>query len=96
MDIKVLRSALEKKDAKVYAAFYKNYSRYAMDSSKLSLSAFIAECDAKGVSWSFSKFLGCQLIDIIKTGRKEDEFITACIQYASSSSDLSAPFIKME
>ena len=96
MDIKVLRSALEKKDAKVYAAFYKNYSRYAMDSSKLSLSAFIAECDAKGVSWSFSKFLGCQLIDIIKTNRKEDEFITACIQYASSSSDLSAPFIKME
>lgn len=96
MDIKVLRSALEKKDAKVHAAFYKNYSRYAMDSSKLSLSAFIAECDAKGVSWSFSKFLGCQLIDIIKTNRKEDEFITACIQYASSSSDLSAPFIKME
>jgi hypothetical protein len=96
IDIKTLRKALAESDRKVYAEFYKNYTRYAMDTSKLSLDSFIEECKSKGDSWVFSKYLGCQLIDIVKTSGREDDFITSCIQYASSSSDLSAPFIKLE
>jgi len=96
IDIKTLRKALAASDNKIYKEFYENYTRYAIDSTKLSLDAFIEECKAKGVSWAFSKFLGCQLIDIVKTSHREDDFITSCIQYASSSSDLSAPFIKLE
>lgn len=96
IDIKTLRKALAESDEKIYKEFYENYTRYSMDSSKLQLDAFVEECKAKGVSWAFSKFLGCQLIDIVKSSHREDDFITSCIQYASSSSDLSAPFIKLE
>ena len=96
VDIKTLRKGLAESDDKIYKEFYENYTRYANDSVKLSLDAFIEECKAKGDSWAFSKFLGCQLIDIVKSSHREDDFITSCIQYASSSSDLSAPFIKLE
>jgi len=96
IDIKTLRKALSKGDSKTYKEFYENYTRYSSDAAKLSLDAFVEECKSKGVSWTFSKFLGCQLIDIVKSGHREDDFITSCIQYASSSSDLSAPFIKLE
>jgi hypothetical protein len=44
----------------------------------------------------FSKFLGVQLIEIISSSRKEDEFVNACVSYASSSSELSGPFAKVE
>ena len=50
----------------------------------------------KGVSWAFSKFLGCQLIDRIISKKIQDDFISECISYASSSSDLSGPFVKVE
>jgi len=96
VDIKTLRKGLADDDAKIYKEFYKNYKTYAVDSTKLSYSAFLEECKAKDDSWAFSKFLGCQLIDIVKSSGREDDFITSCIQYASSSSDLSAPFIKLE
>ena len=96
IDIKILRNALAENRIEVYKEFYKNYSKYSSDSTKLSLNAFIEQCKTKGDSWEFSKYLGCQLIDIIKTSHREDDFITSCIQYASSSSDLSAPFIKLQ
>lgn len=96
IDIKKLRSALASNDGAIYKEFYHNYTRYASDPTKLSYDAFVEECIDKGVSWSFSKFLGCELIDIISKSSQEDEFITACISYASSSTDLSAPFIKIE
>ena len=96
IDIKILRKGLTEDDSKIYKEFYKNYTRYAVDSTKLSFAAFVEECKDKGDSWAFSKYLGCQLIDIVKSSHREDDFITSCIQYASSSSDLSAPFIKLE
>jgi hypothetical protein len=96
IDVKKLRSGLLKNDSVLYKEFYSNYTRYSKDAVKLSYIAFVEQCVDKGISWSFSKFLGCELIDIISKSSQEDEFITACISYASSSSDLSAPFIKIE
>lgn len=95
MDIKVLRSGLEKKDMKIYEEFYNNYKKYSRDNN-LSIKDFIKHCNEKGVSWCFSKFLGCQLINIIVTKKVQDDFVTECISYASSSSDLSGPFVKVE
>lgn len=95
MDVKVLRSGLEKNDLKIYEIFYANYKKYSKD-NKLSIKEFIKENTEKGVSWSFSKFLGCQLIDIIISKKAQDNFVTEAISYASSSSDLSGPFLKLE
>ena len=95
MDVKVLRPGLEKNDLKIYEIFYANYKKYSKD-NKLSMKEFIKENNEKGVSWSFSKFLGCQLIDIIISKKAQDNFVTEAISYASSSSDLSGPFLKLE
>jgi hypothetical protein len=95
MDVKVLRSGLEKNDKEIYDIFYANYKKYSKD-NKLSIQDFIKETNMKGVSWCFSKFLGCQLIDIITTKKAQDSFVTEAISYASSSSDLSGPFVKIE
>lgn len=94
-DVRVLRSGLEKKDMQIYEIFYSNYKKYSKD-NKLTIKEFMKEADEKGVSWCFSKFLGCQLIDIITTKKAQDLFVTEAISYASSSSDLSGPFIKLE
>jgi len=96
IDIKKLRAGLQKNDPALLKEFYTNYTRYAKDTEKVSYDEFVEKIADQGVSWAFSKFLGCELIDIISKSSQEDEFITACISYASSSSDLSAPFIKIE
>lgn len=95
-DVRPLRDGLTKADSKIYQEFYDNYKKYAKDTTKVDFSEFVSKCQEKGVSWCFSKFLGCQLVNIIKTKKMEDDFVTACISYASSSSDLSAPFVKVE
>lgn len=94
-DVKPLRSGLEKNDPKIYEEFYNNYKKYSKD-NKLTLKEFMVQSTDKGVSWAFSKFLGCQLIDRIISKKIQDDFISECISYASSSSDLSGPFVKVE
>lgn len=96
IDIKKLRKGLEDDNVEIINVFYEFYTRYASDPSKISHEAFRQIIKEKGVSWSFSKFIGCQLIDIIKKSTAEDDFVTSCIQYASSSTELSAPYIKIE
>lgn len=96
IDIKILRNGLQKNDQKILHEFFSNYTRYSEDTPKLSYDQFIEKIKDQGVNWSFSKFLGCELINIISKSSQEDEFITACISYASSSSELSAPFIKVD
>ena len=96
IDVKPLRDGLTKADSKIYNEFYDNYKKYAKDSTKLKFEDFVKHCSERGVSWCFSKFIGVQLISIIKSKKIEDSFVTACISYASSSSDVSAPFVKLE
>lgn len=96
IDVKKLRSGIEKNNTEIFNEFYEFYTRYANEGTKLSYAAFNTEIIAKGTSWIFSKFIGCQLIDIITKSNKQDDFVTSCIQYASSSTELSAPYIKLE
>ena len=95
-DIKILRNNIKTSNSTFLKTFYTYYTKHAKDASKLSYVAFSDKCKEKGESWMFSKFLGVQLIEIITTSGKEDEFVNACVGYASSSSDLSGPFAKVE
>lgn len=94
MDIKPLRLALKTRDKVVLETFYANYSRYG--GGNVPYDEFIEKVYEKGEQWAFSKFLGTQLIDLITKSNMQDEFIAECIGYASSTSELSAPFIKIK
>jgi hypothetical protein len=94
-DVKVLKSAIDKMDPIMLKKFYENYSRYANDSKKLSYDAFKDQVETNGKPWLFSKYIGLELIDIVSDANEQDDFITSSIQYASSQSELSAPFIKI-
>lgn len=95
-DSEKIRSLIKKKDEDLLSAFYTNYSRYSTDSSKEDYATFKENIFEKGESWIFSKFIGCQILDIIVKNKKENDFITVVIQYAASASELSAPFLKLE
>lgn len=91
-----LRSSITKRNGEFLNLFYEFYTRLANDPTKMSLAAFIEQCYEKGEDWMFSKYIGCELIATIKKHNCEDHFVTACIQYASSNSELSAPFVKLQ
>jgi hypothetical protein len=95
-EVRSLKKLVASRDEKFMKEFYEYYSRHASDSSKLQYKAFVDTIIAQGDAWMYSKFLGCQLIHILAKQSSYDEFVTACVQYASSSSELSAPFVKLE
>ena len=94
-DVKVLKSKIQKMDPIMLKTFYENYSRYAIDGKKLTYDEFKDAVIENGNSWLFSKYIGLELIDIVTDANRQDDFITSAIQYASSQSELSAPFIKI-
>lgn len=94
-DNKKVKSLLNENDETLLKHFYSLYSQYASDSIKVSLAEFREILITKELDWKYAKYISCQLIDIIKSNHIENTFISACVQYASSSSDLSAPFIKV-
>lgn len=96
IDTNKLKKAIANRNSEILNQFYEYYTRLATDSPKLSYAAFIDECYAKGEDWMYSKYIGCELIAIIKKNNSEDHFVTGCIQYASSTSELSAPFVKLQ
>jgi hypothetical protein len=95
-----LKSLIEKGDEKTLKTFYEYYTKYdTKDTPKLKYSEFISKYNEKGadkVLWAYSKYLGCELIDIITEEKIEDKFVSGAVQYASSQSDLSAPYAKIE
>ena len=94
-----VKSLFDKGDADILKTFYKYYTKLSNDSPKLDYEDFIKEYNLKGpdkTSWAYSKYLGCELIDIIIEEKIEDNFIGKAVQYASSQSDLSAPYVKIE
>jgi len=94
VSISDLRQDLYNEEESVYSDFYKNYTKYSTDTKKISYTKFKTYCE-ENPDWCFSKILGCQLIDIISTNQSENDFLTMCVQYASSTDDLSAPFIRL-
>jgi hypothetical protein len=95
-----LKSLIEKGDDQTLKTFYSYYVKYdKKDAIKLKYEEFISKYNEKGadkVMWAYSKYLGCELIDIIIQEKIEDKFVSGAVQYASSQSDLSAPYVKVE
>lgn len=92
---KSVRSLIKNKDSKFLKRFYSFYKKYASEKAK-KFEDFVDIAYEQGESWMFSKYLGVELIDNIKIAAKELDFIGACISYAASQSELSAPFVKFD
>jgi hypothetical protein len=69
---------------------------YHLSDESISFVEFRQSCDAKDNDWLYCKYLGCQLVYVLMKSCKIDEFIKDCIKYASSLSEKSAPFIKIQ
>lgn len=83
-------------DVSFFEEFHFMYQTHNVDYEDFTIDRFKEKCQAKGAAWLFSKFLSLQLVNtIVKSGRG-NEFVTSCIRYASSSSEHSAPFVKLE
>ena len=95
ISIKDLHLDIYNEEDSLYSDFYKNYTRYSTDRKKISYTKFKSYC-SDNPDWLFSKYLGCQLIDIVTNNHSENDFITMCVQYASSTDDLSAPFVRLK
>ena len=95
-----LKTLIGDGDEKTLKTFYDYYVKYdKKDNPKLKYEEFIFKYNEKGpdkVSWAYSKYLGCELIDIIIEEKIEDKFVSGAVQYASSQSDLSGPYVKVE
>jgi hypothetical protein len=95
-DQKQLRKRIAMNDSAMLDEFYFTYRTNVKNETIVSIDTFTETCLAKGPAWMFSKFLSLQLVNNIVKFGNGNEFITACIRYASSSSELSAPFVKLE
>lgn len=95
-----LKKDFENLEPKILNHFWNLYRKYdEKDNPKLKFDQFIEEYNKKGedkTSWGFSKYLGLLLLDIIITEKVEDGFVGKAVEYATSTSELSAPFAKME
>ena len=95
-----LKTLIGDGDEKTLKTFYDYYVKYdKKDNPKLKYEEFIFKYNEKGadkVMWAYSKYLGCELIDIIIEEKIEDKFVSGAVQYASSQSDLSGPYVKVE
>ena len=80
-------------DAKIYQLAEKN-AQYVCDDGEV---IDLATISGMRPQWKFSKYLGLTLVDILMSGNKKqrDEVATKIFLYATSSSDDSAPFIKV-
>lgn len=77
--------------------FYKDFYGYykSVESKPMSEKEFVATMSTKETNWQSSKYLGVQLVYIMKNSSKTQEILSAIINYAKSQSDYSAPHIKV-
>lgn len=72
------------------------YSYYKVnETNPLNYDTFYSKCIEKDMGWMISKYLGTKMIYFMKKSKKMDEIIGSMIAYASSQSDISAPFVKV-
>tara|TARA_Y100001963_G_scaffold89602_1_gene123687 strand:+ start:759 stop:2096 length:1338 start_codon:yes stop_codon:yes gene_type:complete len=62
-----------------------------------SVDSMSKKLEGKDVNWLLSKYCGLELFNIMRSrsGKKEDKVTGGILSYASSQSDLSAPFLKL-
>lgn len=84
---------IKRKESKFYTEWFTYINALQRGYKK---DAFIEQCASMDPFWQSSKFLGTQLIYILEQTGKHQQVLSAMLQYASSQSDLSAPYIKVE
>lgn len=95
-DVKDLKNKLKDKDEEVFQTFYDNYVKVNKDSGQpVTFKEFKEKLKDKKDDWIFSKYMCASIIQHLEESGKFDMFITKCISYAASESELSAPFVKI-
>ena len=61
----------------------------------MTLDAFTGIVSKKDINWQSSKFLGTQLVYVMKTDKNRQVVLSSIIKYAKSQSDFSAPHVKV-
>lgn len=105
-DISTTRASIKRKDPKFFESFFDLYIKYSNDSKKVDKNEFVAMVSKLGDEWMLSKYMGSKLIELATTTlvpskyrtdkSAADIFISSIIEYASSTSDLSGPYAKIE
>jgi hypothetical protein len=106
-DISDVKAKIKKKDLKFAKSFYDLYVELSNDEGKkLNFKEFVnqifIDVDVKSTmndEWVLSKYIGCSLIHILlntKVKNGANIFVSGVVNYAASSTDLSAPFAKIQ
>jgi hypothetical protein len=95
-EINAIKQKIRSKDNNFLDSFFSLYQGLSKDPVKLSKANFVTKLQEKDEEWQLSKYLGCVIIDTIKRKKVEDRFVSEVISYASSTSKLSGPFLKLE
>lgn len=79
-----------------YKKFWEMYKK-TEDKTFTDEMSFITAVSKQDIAWYVSKYKATEVISILKQGKKEDvnHFVTACLSYASSQTENSAPFFKI-
>lgn len=83
-----------KMNKKFIDKFYKYYKH--LTNETLSYDEFAREVSSKGDVWFLSKYLSAEIIYAIDTSKKPADAVSALISYASSTSELSCVYAKVE
>jgi hypothetical protein len=86
-----IRFKTNKKDLiKEFFSYYK-----VIEKNPVNYDTFQSKLNEKDMGWVISKYLGTKMIYFMNKSKKMDAIVGAMIAYASSQSDISAPFLKV-
>ena len=98
-DINATKAKIKAKDADFLKSFYDLYINLSKDGGKVKYDEFVKKSYELNEEWMLSKYLGSSLIDTLLNTRVKDGrnlFVSAIVDYAASSTDLSGPFAKIQ
>lgn len=89
----VIESYIKTKNKNFYKKFHDYYKK--VQSKAVSFDEFFQIVSKKDLNWQSSKYLGTQLVYVMKTSKNRQIILSSLINYAKSQSDFSAPHLKV-
>lgn len=89
----VIEGYIKTKNKNFYKKFYDYYSKLVGKAIKYE--EFFQIVSKKDLNWQSSKYLGTQLVYVMKTSKNRQIILSSLINYAKSQSDFSAPHLKV-
>ena len=90
----VIESKIKTKNKQFYKDFYEEYKK-GVGKSAVSYDNFFKTVSVKDINWQSSKYLGTELINILKNSKNRQLILSSFINYAKSQSEESATYIKV-